>query len=414
MRLRSWKARRSWKTRGKRTLIAAALTTTIVAGTAGWAVGNEQQPVTGPPPGTQAWRADHTLGVRLPDPATASPARVAAFLDSLSEAQQDELATRHPSVVGNLDGAPAALRFEANSLSLKAERSREQARETDPSLTLQDHERARSLVARYEELLGPGRQILAFDPRGRGQVAEVHGDLASAKHVSVVVPGSDMDLTTFDRSKDEYGTPTGMARSLHSAAGNDTAVVAWVGYTTPVGLGPDAATGRLAEAGAPRLARFVQGLTASGTPRPAVFCHSYGSVVCGLAAPRMTASDLVVLGSPGMRADSVADLHTSARVWAAKDDSDWIGDVPNVELFGLGHGEDPADPGFGARRVPAERAEGHTGYFAPGTDSLQAFAAIAETTASSTPADGTVRTIGSTGFDAGAPAVGARPMGERS
>ncbi|GAA1904601.1 alpha/beta hydrolase [Streptomyces durmitorensis] len=404
MRLRSWKARRSWKTRSKRTLIAAALTTTIVAGTAGWAVGNEQQPLTGPPPGTQAWRADHTWGVRLPDPATASPARVAAFFDSLSEAQQHSLATRHPSVVGNLDGAPTALRFEANSLSLKAERARERARLSDPSLTLQDHERARSLVTRYEQLLAPDRQILAFDPRGRGQVAAVYGDLTGAKHVSVVVPGSDIDLSTFDRSTDEYGTPAGMARSLHAAAGNDTAVVAWVGYTTPVGLGPDAATGRLAQAGAPRLARFVQGLTASGTPRPAVFCHSYGSVVCGLAAPQLTASDLVVLGSPGMRADSVADLHTSARVWAAKDDSDWIGDVPNVELFGLGHGEDPADPAFGARRVPAERAEGHTGYFAPGTDSLKAFASIAEPTAHGTPDNGTALA---------APAADARPIGER-
>ncbi|MEV8015419.1 alpha/beta hydrolase [Streptomyces sp. NPDC086554] len=409
MRLRSRESRRSrgnWKARSKRTLIAAALTTTVVAGTTGWAVGNEQQPITGPPPGTQAWRADHTQGVGLPDPATASPGRVATFFGSLSDARQRELAERHPSVVGNLDGAPISLRYEANSLSLKAERDRERARASDPGLTQQDHERARSLVARYEELLDPGRRILAFDPRGRGQIAEVYGDLASADRVSVVVPGSDIDLSTFDRSKDEYGTPAGMARSLHAAAGDRTAVVAWVGYTTPVGLGPDAATGRLAEAGAPRLARFVQGLTASGAPRPAVFCHSYGSVVCGLAAPKLPASDLVVLGSPGMRADSVADLHTTARVWAARDDSDWIGDVPNVELFGLGHGADPAGPGFGARRVPAERAEGHTGYFAPGTDSLQAFAAIAQTPSGTAP--------GRNGIDGSEPSTGARPIGERS
>ncbi|GGV37778.1 hypothetical protein GCM10010277_24450 [Streptomyces longisporoflavus] len=403
MRLRSWKARRSWKNRGRRTLIAVALTTTVVAGTTGWAVGSEQQPLTGPPPGTQAWRADHTWGVRLPDPATTTPARVAAFFDSLSEAEQQSLARKHPSVVGNLDGVPTALRYEANSLALKAERAHEKARESEPGLTSQDHEQSRSLVARYEELLEPGRRILAFDPRGRGQVAEVYGDLALAKHVSVVVPGSDMDLSTFDRSKDRYGTPAGMARSLRATAGSDTAVIAWVGYTTPVGLGPDAATGRLAEAGAPRLTRFVQGLTASGMPRPAVFCHSYGSVVCGLAAPRLAASDLVALGSPGMRADSVADLHTSARVWAAKDDSDWIGDVPNVELFGLGHGEDPAEPAFGARPVPAERAKGHTGYFAPGTDSLRAFAAIAQSTSTGTQDEGS---------GTGAPAAGLRPAGE--
>ncbi|MFH8288298.1 alpha/beta hydrolase [Streptomyces sp. NPDC018059] len=381
---------RSWKARSKRALVAAALMTTAVAGTAGWTVGNEQQPLTGPPPGTSSWRADHSLGMRLPDPATASPARVAAFFASLSADRRQELVTRHPSVVGNLDGAPIALRYEANARFLKAERKRERARSTDLGLTAQDRARARALIVRYGELLAPGRQIVAFDPRGRGQVAEVYGDLGRADHVSVVVPGSDIDLSSFDRANDKYGTPAGMGRSLYAAAGKRTAVVAWVGYTTPVGLGPDAATGRLAEAGAPRLARFTRGLTAAGAPRPAVFCHSYGSVVCGLAAPRLTATDLVVLGSPGMRARSVADLHTDARVWAAKDDSDWIGKVPNVELFGLGHGEDPTAPGFGARRVPAEQAEGHTGYFTPGTDSLRAFARIA----GGADFAGTTRTIG--------------------
>ncbi|MGW6156361.1 alpha/beta hydrolase [Streptomyces sp. NPDC055144] len=368
---------RSWKQRGRRTLVAAALTTTVVAGTTGWAVGSEQSPLTGPPPGAASWRADHALGVGLPDPATAKPAQVTAFFRGLGDAERQELVERHPTVVGNLDGAPADLRYEANTRALKSERDRVRARAEDASLTPQDHAQARFLVTRYTELLEPGRQILAFDPRGRGQVAEVFGDLAGSDHVSVVVPGSDIDLSSFDRAKDPYGTPAGMARSLYEASGGRTAVVAWVGYTTPVGLGPDAATGRLAEAGAPRLTRFAQGLTASGAPRPAVFCHSYGSVVCGLSAARLPASDLVVLGSPGLRADTVADLRTKARVWAARDDSDWIGRVPNVELFGLGHGTDPTDPSFGARLIPAHRAEGHTGYFAPGTDSLRAFTRIA-------------------------------------
>ncbi|MFF2845957.1 alpha/beta hydrolase [Streptomyces sp. NPDC058001] len=363
--------------RGRRTLVAAALTTTVVTGTAGWAAGTEQIPITGPPPGTGSWRADHTLGTALPDPATARPTQVAAFFAALSDAELRELVRRHPSVVGNLDGAPIAVRYEANALALAAARDEERARLKDPELTSQDHELARSLISRYNELLMPARQILAFDPRGRGQIAEVFGDLAEAEHVSVVVPGSDIDLGSFDRADKGYGTPVGMARSLRQAAGPGTAVVAWVGYTTPVGIGPDAATGRLAEAGAPRLAGFVSGLTAAGAPKPSVFCHSYGSVVCGRAASRMPASDLVVLASPGMRADTVADLHTAARVWAAKDDSDWISKVPNVELFGLGHGADPTTPEFGARLVPAKNARGHSGYFAPGTDSLRTFADIA-------------------------------------
>lgn len=300
----------------------------------------------------------------------------------MSAAEQRALVARHPSVVGNLDGAPVALRYEANALSLRAEQARSRADAKDRTLTEQQRTSARALADRCSQLLAQGRRILAFDPRGRGQVAEVYGDLETARHVSVIVPGSDIDLGTFDRTRDVYGTPAGMARSLHRATAGRTAVVAWAGYTTPVGLGPDAATGRLAEAGAPRLARFAQGLTAAGAPKPTVFCHSYGSVVCGLAASRLPAADLVALGSPGMHADTVAELHTRARVWAARDNSDWIGKVPNVELFGLGHGTDPTDPSFGARRVPAEQAQGHTGYFAPGTDSLRAFADIATGAAS--------------------------------
>lgn len=336
--------------RFKRTLVAVALATTVAAGTTGWASGNTQRPVTGPPPGSAAWVADTSLGRALPDSAVATPAEVAAFFGSLSDRERRDLVRRHPLVVGNLDGAPVALRYRANALALHG--------------------------TPYEHLVG--RQILAFDPRGRGQVAEVYGDLERAREVSVVVPGSDIDAATFDRANDPYGTPAGMAKSLRAATGTGTAVVAWAGYTTPVGVGLDAATGDLAEAGADRLTRFTEGLAATGTAKPALFCHSYGSVVCGLAADSVDARDIVVLASPGMRAENVRDLGTDARVWAAKDPSDWISKVPHVRFAGLGHGDDPADPSFGARRVPAELAEGHTGYFAPGTDSLRAFAAIAE------------------------------------
>ncbi|MGX1883879.1 alpha/beta hydrolase [Streptomyces sp. NPDC055287] len=332
--------------RYKRTLVAVAIAATAVSGTAGWASGTAQEPVTGPPPGTAAWQREG-----LPDPAATTPAQVAHFFAALSPDRRRDLVRRHPTVVGNLDGAPVELRYAANSRTAKAHG--------------------------FDRLAGPDRQILALDPRGRGQVAEVYGDLSTAQHVAVVVPGSDIDAGTFDRTTDVYGTPAGMAESLRDATdGHRTAVIAWAGYTTPVGVGLDAATGDLAEAGADRLTRLTDGLDATGAPDPALFCHSYGSVVCGLAAPRLDAADVVALGSPGMRADSVDDLHTDARVWAAKDPSDWIGRIPNIEFAGLGHGADPTDPAFGARRVPAGDADGHTGYFAPGTESLRTFASI--------------------------------------
>ncbi|MCX5201415.1 alpha/beta hydrolase family protein [Streptomyces sp. NBC_00237] len=334
--------------RFRRTLTAVALVAAMVGGTAGWVSADSQTPVTGPPPGSAAWRS-----AGLIDPARSTASEVAAFFRGLSEERRDELVRRYPLVVGNLDGAPVALRYAANRVALAQD-------------------------GRFGRLLSADRQILAFDPRGRGQVAEVYGDLGRARHVAVIVPGSDMDAGTYDREKDPYGTPAGMAGSLRAATGSGTAVVAWVGYTTPVGVGVDAATGSLAEAGAERLARFAEGLDAVGAPDPAVFCHSYGSVVCGLAAPRLDAADIVAFASPGMRVGSAAELGARGRVWAAKDPTDWIDKVPHVEVFGVGHGADPAAAPFGARRVPAEGARGHTGYFAPGTDSLRAFAAIAE------------------------------------
>lgn len=374
------------KQRLKRALAAAALAGTVVTATAGWAAGSTQRPVTGPPPGTASWRADDTtLGRHLPDPATARPEHVSSFFAGLAHRELSALLHRHPLVVGNLDGAPAEVRYAANRRALRAESARQRVRAADGSRTERERRAARQRAHRYAGLLEGGRHILAFDPRGRGQVAEVRGDLGAAERTAVIVPGSDIDLATFDRGgKGRYGRPAAMAASLRArmaadSPGTPTAVIAWTGYTTPVGLGPDAATTRLAAAGAPRLERFLEGLAAAGAPAPAVLCHSYGSVVCGRAAAGLTrreVSDLVVFGSPGMHTESVRGLGTSVRVWAARDEDDWIGRVPNVEFLGLGHGTDPASDGFGARVVSSARADGHAGYLAPGTGSLANFAAI--------------------------------------
>jgi hypothetical protein len=277
-------------------------------------------------------------------------------------------------VVGNLDGAPVRLRYHANALALAAERGRELARAADPAATPDQQRAAAERADRYASLTN--RQILVFDPRGRGQIAEVYGDLTTAARTAVVVPGSDVDLMSFDRDRDPYGTPAGMARSLRRATGDRVAVVAWAGYTTPVGLGLDAATSGLARAGASRLDRFLAGL-APVTGPVTLFCHSYGSAVCGLADPGPEqVRDLVVLGSPGMDVPDARALRVP--LWAAeRNDSDWIGEVPYVSVLGLGHGADPTAAGFGARVVGSAGSHGHSGYFAPGTASLTAFAAIA-------------------------------------
>ncbi|WUF75235.1 alpha/beta hydrolase family protein [Streptomyces nojiriensis] len=317
-----------------------------------------------------------------PVPPADAPARtVARFFAGLDGAQRARLADGYPLVVGNLDGTPAAVRYRANLQGLEQARRVEEARSRDVALTPADRSTATRRSHRFASLAQPGRQILAFDPTGGGRVAEVFGDLAGAERVSVIVPGVDTDVLTFERSQRRLTSPVGMAESLYGAqraADPDrrTAVIAWAGYTAPTGIGVDAATGRMAVDGAVLLKSLTAALP--GDASVALFCHSYGSVVCGVAAhelPRRV-TDVVVAGSPGMRTENVAGLHTSARVWATRDEGDWIADVPHLEVGGLGHGADPVSPAFGARLLSSARAKSHTGYFSPGTDSMDNFAKI--------------------------------------
>ena len=196
------------------------------------------------------------------------------------------------------------------------------------------------------------------------------GDLATARDVVVVVPGSDVDVDRFDRT---VGT---MAANLYAQAHrDDLAVIAWLGYRTPQGLGVDAATGGLARQGATALVEFVNALHTNA--RIHVFGHSYGSVVVSLAAHELSnVDDIVFTGSPGVRANSVAELGTRAKVWALRSSGDWMRFVPNVRLFDLGHGTDPASDSFGAHVLRFEGGK-HDTYYAPGSETLNALVRIA-------------------------------------
>ncbi|MEU3144523.1 MULTISPECIES: alpha/beta hydrolase [unclassified Streptomyces] len=362
-----------------RALLALAVVFVMLA-TTGWTALRRQQDTAPLPASLSAWEHGRIGGHRLPDPESA-PAALARFFASLTEVQRVNLAHRFPLAVGNMNGAPVELRYRANRLALGEAREVERQRMRDERLTPAGQHQAGRRMNRFGALLSPGRQILAFDPSGSGRVAEVLGDLREAERVSVVVPGVDTDLLTFQRTYRRWSAPVGMAESLyaaeHAAAPSTrTAVIAWADYTAPSGMGMEAATAMRAEDGAVRLDSLLRALP--GESRVSLFCHSYGSVLCGLAAPTLPGrvTDIAVAGSPGMRAGTVSELRTRARVWAMRDADDWIQDVPYLEVGGLGHGADPVSPGFGARVLSAREARGHGGYFVPGTDSLRNFAEI--------------------------------------
>ncbi|MEU4346407.1 alpha/beta hydrolase [Streptomyces sp. NPDC023838] len=233
-----------------------------------------------------------------------------------------------------------------------------------------DRRRAAALRA----MAAPERHFLSFDGRDGGRTAEAVGDLAHADRIAVLVPGADTSL-------DKYGRFRAGAEALQREMGSRSAVVAWLGYPTPpTGSAGSLTTGR-ADRAAPRLDAFVRELGAARPgARMSVLCHSYGSVVCARAAPRLRADTLVLYGSPGTGAHDVGRLHTRAAVWAGRASGDWIADVPHLRLPLLvgtvGFGTDPVSELFGARVFDAGHG-GHSDYLKPGSVPLRNIALIA-------------------------------------
>jgi hypothetical protein len=239
-------------------------------------------------------------------------------------------------------------------------------------------------------MAGDGESLLAEGSDSRLRVT-VQGDLATASHVAVLVPGVDTTPERFDagtagavdaRGRWWRSTP-GWARSLRLAAGelvpggtDDLAVVAWLGYVTPAAW--TGATPGAMRQGAANLAAFEEFLD---TARPEAdvtwICHSYGSLVCASALVEADPDSLVLLGSPGVGVATAAQLATDATVWAGEGGKDLIGLTELVGLMGGSFGVRPVESGFGARRLPCGAEDGHSDYFRPGSSQVRTMASVA-------------------------------------
>lgn len=229
-------------------------------------------------------------------------------------------------------------------------------------------------------------RVIGTDQYGDGRIVEVVGELRTADRVAVIVPGAS---TTLDNFHDGLGgviqrSPYWQASQLYAATNavggrgaGRVAVVAWLGYDPPDGIDLAAVRSDRAVAGARELIRFVTRLS---TYRPkasmTLIGHSYGSLVLAYAAAYLPSqvTDLVVLGSPGMDVGRAGRLRTGARLWAGSAEGDWTRWLPDIRVLGLGHGANPSRPWFGARQLDVSGADGHDGYFVPGTTSLRSLA----------------------------------------
>lgn len=277
----------------------------------------------------------------------ADPQAVAWLAATIGTAALLAVARRHPHLVGPVDGIPPRVRDLAN---------RRLAREAAARLE------ARGERRRAEELRSLARSpglLLLVDPDA-GRAAQVVGDLATARHVAVLVPGMGHDLGSFGAVRAHAAAVREAAREL----GEDVAVVAWLGYDSPSGL-QEAVLDDAARAGADQLARLVAALPAAATRT--VVAHSYGSVVAGEAARHGLAADAVVVaGSPGVGRWPAG----GPRLYALRAPGD------AVAVSGW-HGPDPASREGGATRLRTGRARGHSAYFRPGTESLRNVALVA-------------------------------------
>jgi pimeloyl-ACP methyl ester carboxylesterase len=222
-------------------------------------------------------------------------------------------------------------------------------------------------------------QLIAYDPSGDGRAIEVFGDLATARHIAVLVPGTGWDLEKL-LSGSQNADPVQGAQTLRTEMdvldpGAETAVVAWLGYDAPEEIDRRSFRSERAVEGAKELVSFVRTLPTRA--QITLVGHSYGTVVIGRAAAELPqVSDIVALASPGMDVETAADLSTGARIWAARADDDPIELTPHLRLAGFGHETDPVAPEFGARVFRTGPIHGHGDYYLPGTECVTNLARI--------------------------------------
>lgn len=329
-----------------------------------------------------------------------APADVGRVWKLIDPAKQNLLIHAAPHVVGNLEGVPYDIRGRANALdlaqtikgvtqTLKTEHGR--AERVALQRQLQTLDNVKTALAKHD---GVKRTLVSLDPTADAKASIVVGDLSTARYVSVLVPGMYMSVGEQIEAwgkvaQEQYDLQTGFLRRILGPRGNGgtpgVAVVAWIGYQTPVltNIGGTA----LATQGADSLERTLEGIRALRTddqPYLSVFAHSYGSTAALMALERHTVSvdALALMGSPGSAAQTVAGLSvTGGNVFVGEAPMD---PIVNTAFFG----SDPGSPAYGAKPMgvggavdPLTHASlagssGHNEYFTVGTECMRNLAMI--------------------------------------
>lgn len=318
---------------------------------------------------------DRSLLLAVPSAATAALPLLAdllgvdvedrrAIVECLPDESIEALIDADSEFMGNTSAIPEPIRYRANLRHVLGDLRRAIAHLDGAAVT------------RLSSLLHPpgggSPQILLYQPDDH-RVAVVFGDLATAAHLAVLVPGCGTTVDNF--SADVAGRAHNLFQAASSVATGGVAVVAWLGYDAPPMSQGERA--RPAQDGSRALADLLAGLGRRTDSTLTLVGHSYGTLVVGKAmAFKPAVNDIVLLGSPGTGVDRASDLPlpASGNVYAEEIRGDPVG---RFEWFGI----EPTSGSFGGVRLTTNApgqvpigggvdAHAHSQYFVQGSEAL--------------------------------------------
>lgn len=274
-----------------------------------------------------------------------TPSQNAAWWNSLTGKQQQHLIDHCPDEIRHLDGLPATARDQANRNALKGwvdangdehkgalEYARGKLKEArDNSASEEEIEQLKEKVADLEAIdrqtdnddrarkgLAPAYLLdFDYDDKYHRTTAIVSsGNPDTASYVSTLVPGIGTHVGS-DLKKYMDANENLKAQTAHTGVDpSRVATISYLGYVAPEGPGGkiyQAADIGYADRAAPDLARFEEGLRASGNANGHSFTntvigHSYGSTTAGKAMTQVaegTVDNFIMCGSPGAGAESI-------------------------------------------------------------------------------------------------------------
>jgi pimeloyl-ACP methyl ester carboxylesterase len=293
------------------------------------------------------------------------PEHVADWWAGLDPMERNAYLEAFPDFLGGLDGMPADARNIANQDALESEVSSLNSEissiesqiaaleasgdhmelggrggmmhETDEYQALKEqlaelqgkHDDATGLQENMEGLKSEGKDVYLLDYSldGDGQAVVSIGNPDTADNTAVHVPGTYSELSNFGTQMDRANTMHEDA--LWAAPGEETAVIAWLGYDAPDDLA-QASDPQLAHDATGDLDSFMNGLDAAHQGEDShttLMGHSYGSAVAGdtVRTYEGVADELITVASPGTTAQSAEELNIDEdHIWSTTAEGDAI------------------------------------------------------------------------------------------